>query len=484
MAQGNASRTGSIGSPSRPLITICIPTYNRSLFVEAQLKYVINNILSNENYNVNVVVVNNKSTDDTKDRLSVIEHPKYKIVNREVHLQTVEENIVHSLSNVSGEYVWFLSDDDPIIISNFDNIYDIINSSRHDFYIFNSTNFDYLSKKSCLQAVPVNAEIISTTIDRIVEGVGLINAFAGISNIIQRRDNLSSEVGLQWLQTSKIYSHVGWFLESHKSGKSSLINGPLVHYRINDYSDGHWDRVAQRLDVADRYFWSLGIARLLTRMVDRGCLTYRQAGVMLELDGAGARYRLIDDVIFKTYQQIVEGAKSPDRRQHFSPAELTEIRDFCLAADLTPDLDLKFRRLFDLRQKEGPYTGRYVGRVYDFEIYRMATTFVGVRAGRPELRAKTLRFVDPLPDGYEVVVGLTYHEAVERAAEAARQRPAMDLAVANTRPWGGPAKASSALVGDADASTPARRVLRSIVQAVLAWLPRSLVVKIKKIVGR
>jgi len=378
-----------------------------------------------------------------------------QVVHNEVHYDTAEENIMRSLEYASGDYVWFLGDDDPINIASIDYMLDLLQSGQSDCFIFNSVTIWPQGAVESMRPMPMHGAIVTGRLDEVIESIGLINTFAGLSNIIQRRENLSLQNGLDWLGVSKIYSHVAWFIDSQKGRTASFVNSPLVYYRLNDYSNGHWNRVAERIGVPNLYFWSLGVVRLLTRLIGRECLTYRQAGVVFELAQGGARYRLIDDIVFKTYQQLLHCSTTPDRRQQFSTSEFGEIQEFCLASDptlytmfqvlseahqticMTSMLDMKefaaqklsekFLKLYNDRQAAGQHLGRYVGNAYGFSIFRMTWAYVGVRAERPQLTADTLRYVDPIGDGLNTVSAKTYHEVLENAAEANRQAKAMEV---------------------------------------------------------
>ncbi|PTT73742.1 hypothetical protein DBR41_27975, partial [Pseudomonas sp. HMWF010] len=75
----------------KPLLSICIPSYNRGPFVEAQVRTILTSVLSNKKCDIELIVVNNKSTDDTAERLTRFSHPKMRVVHNEVHYDTAEE---------------------------------------------------------------------------------------------------------------------------------------------------------------------------------------------------------------------------------------------------------------------------------------------------------------------------------------------------------------------------------------------------------
>ncbi len=434
----------------KPLLSICIPTYKRGPFVEAQVQSVISALLSRKDIDVELVVVNNKSPDDTSARLAKLSHPNMRVIEHKTHYDTVEENMMRSLEFLHGRYVWFLGDDDPIQLSNIDYVVELLREGAHDCFIFNSPVTHPDGSVADLTPMPMLGRMVSCPIDKIVELIGLVNTFAGISNIIQKRENLIAEDGLHWLETSKIYSHVAWFVESNRNTSVAFVNAPLVFYRRNDYSDGHWDRVAQRLNVQSLFFWSLGIVRLLSGLIARGVLTPIQAGGLFELAAEGFRYRLIDDITFKTFQQLQKAAASNKSSERFTDEEFAEIRGFCLRCDPTlydmfeplqeaqrsiggrdtlgmsaivsEKMSERFLDLYTKRQHVGQFVGRFAGSFRGFDVFRMPLSFVAVRSNSPDARDRTLRLVDPAGDASNTFVGATFDEVAEQILTATSLR--------------------------------------------------------------
>lgn len=393
-----------------------------------------------------MIAVNNKSPDDTQQRLEAISHPSFKVINREVHLDSAEENIIHSLPYASGEYVWFLGDDDILHQNNFASVYDLLEKNEHDILIFNSALISPGGALVRLQTMPMNGWILEADMGRLVETIGMLYTFAGVSNVIQRRSKLDVESGVYWLNVSKIYSHVAWMVDRHRDSKTAFVNSPVVFYRQNDYGDGHWERVAERFNCQNLYFWSLGLVRLLRALIDRGALTAVQAGLIFELAGDGSRYRLLDDIMFKTFQQIELWVNTDDKRQMYSVEEVEEIASFCELADsMTFDICKSFReaivtinsdvykprraellnglrdtfmRQYVERQSAGQFFTRFAGIVNGYGVYKTASAFVAIKEGDIETRERTLRTVDPLADGRNVLVADTMAELDRLTKEA------------------------------------------------------------------
>jgi len=101
----------------QPLLSICIPTYNRYLYLNTALKKIANQLINDElDKNVEIIISDNNSTDRTrivinkyKDKYNFI---KYFKNNKNIG---INNNIIQVSSRAQGKYIWLLSDDDFIL---------------------------------------------------------------------------------------------------------------------------------------------------------------------------------------------------------------------------------------------------------------------------------------------------------------------------------------------------------------------------------
>ena len=91
----------------KPLLSICIPTYNRA----AYLPTLLDGIFTQKNPNVEVVVSDNASADNTSEIIKkypgVIYHRSGKNLGFDV-------NVLKAVSLASGKYCWLVGDDDAL----------------------------------------------------------------------------------------------------------------------------------------------------------------------------------------------------------------------------------------------------------------------------------------------------------------------------------------------------------------------------------
>jgi glycosyltransferase involved in cell wall biosynthesis len=429
-----------------PLLTICIPTYNRAAHLNTLLHFLRSNVLDKP-YEIEVVVVNNASADDTAGILEKHLHPRITTIEVEQHRPTAEENIIRSVDACHGEYVWFLGDDDVPVLENFDAHYRLLESNHHDFLLFNAAIADTNGNLSSIQNIKMNRPMIETPMASLVVTIGGLFTLAGVSNQIIRRRLLSAERGLHYLACSQIYSMVAWVIEAAKDARVAFVNAPLVYYRMNDYGD-HWSRVATKMNVSDRHFWSIGLVDLLSELIKNNSLSREQVSRMMEVTADGSRVGTFDYIIAMFYQQLISKEAKLDPRQNFTPQQMAKASGFLTAVDTTShDIVVAlnelhravtegrndeaarqwFMKLYNPRAAEG-LRARQIDRVcFGYEIIRTELAYVAIREGVAGLREDTLEYVDPLPAPPDVFVESDLESLlakVERQATGSDQRTA------------------------------------------------------------
>lgn len=120
-------------------LTICIPTYNRSKFIENQLKFFYGEIQKNPNLKnlVSFLVSDNASTDDTSKILKKF-HNQFGFFEQHTNKENLGlvGNIITLLNLSSTEYVWFVSDDDELSEGIIGEILNIIANNNSPEFLF------------------------------------------------------------------------------------------------------------------------------------------------------------------------------------------------------------------------------------------------------------------------------------------------------------------------------------------------------------
>lgn len=118
------------------VLSICIPTFNRSSFVISQLDFLKKEIMQNE-FSLEVLVSDNNSEIYHKDILNSYsrENDFFKLYNQNENLGLIG-NINFLLSESNSEFVWFVGDDDILLEGVLERIFSILKRNLNLSYIF------------------------------------------------------------------------------------------------------------------------------------------------------------------------------------------------------------------------------------------------------------------------------------------------------------------------------------------------------------
>lgn len=93
---------------NNPLVSVCIPTFNNARYIGKMLESVINQSYKN----IEIIVCDNASTDNTKDVVSTFIDPCLSYYRNSNHLLTAEENYNESTKYANGDFIAIYHSDD------------------------------------------------------------------------------------------------------------------------------------------------------------------------------------------------------------------------------------------------------------------------------------------------------------------------------------------------------------------------------------
>ena len=136
---------------NKPLLSICIPTYNRAAYIGQALDSVLDQLSEFESQLIEVCISDNASFDDTESIVSAKKNSAAcnVIYSKSENNLGFDLNVMKVVSMASGDYCWILGSDDIIASGSLRLILQIIMESYFDVYIFpraNFTNVNVLSK--------------------------------------------------------------------------------------------------------------------------------------------------------------------------------------------------------------------------------------------------------------------------------------------------------------------------------------------------
>lgn len=214
---------------NKPLLSICIQTYNRSHYLEKCLNSIA--IQLRDNYDlknqIEVVVADNASTDNTKVVVEKFDGkiPRLTYVRNKTNLG-FDGNTNSAVQNSSGTYCWYFGDDDLIRPGTLEYIMPIL--TKGTYSIISTTSTPYTNPNVNLPKINVSSVEIHTSTD---------------PNYSYQKDYYPSALSLlmfkkdEWLATVDFYNRTpSWFyFESilRMAIKSKLptlhISTPLVY---------------------------------------------------------------------------------------------------------------------------------------------------------------------------------------------------------------------------------------------------------------
>lgn len=125
-----------------PVLSICIPTYNRGYYLENCLES-IRKSLSDVVANVEICVSDNASTDNTQKVASLASKSmpiKYHCNDLNVGMA---RNFLQVISMASGDYVWLIGDDDLLMPAGIENVLNLLEAHQNiDFFYVNANHLN------------------------------------------------------------------------------------------------------------------------------------------------------------------------------------------------------------------------------------------------------------------------------------------------------------------------------------------------------
>ena len=94
------------------LLSVCIPTYNRAHLLPQVLHSVVGSIKNCKTDNVEILISDNASTDDTQNVIANLKLEYPFIKSRRNEKNVVDENFFICAKSATGEFIWVFADDD------------------------------------------------------------------------------------------------------------------------------------------------------------------------------------------------------------------------------------------------------------------------------------------------------------------------------------------------------------------------------------
>ncbi|MFX1570561.1 MAG: glycosyltransferase family 2 protein [Promethearchaeota archaeon] len=193
---------------SKVILSVCIPTYNRSNIIANNLKHLI----KYPGEDIEIVVSDNASPDDTEIVIKNIKDPRIKYYRNKKNFG-VDTNIIKCVERANGEFLFFITDEDIIELKELPWIIEIIKENKNLSQIIGSV-VDLGGGRN---------EIICNFGDRILKpgSDSILELFfknGYLAGLILKRETLKPKEARKFIGC--IYVHQVFMLQAMKKGYS------------------------------------------------------------------------------------------------------------------------------------------------------------------------------------------------------------------------------------------------------------------------
>lgn len=224
-----------------PLLSICIPTYNRSLKLEKLLYFLDSEVKKIDINKIEILIGNNNSTDDTEEIIlnftkKIKPAYSFRYYKNEINLGLVG-NLFELCKKSTGTYIWWVGDDDLYHADIVRTVLETLNKKDYSFIFINHCGYknninDNTGFKTAINNVDCLKETKDVLLD-IYENSGTTLMY--ISATIHKRSNI-----LQFLEEKHTINLATPFYLSFYSGSkgpTKIIPEILID---NVWGDTSW----------------------------------------------------------------------------------------------------------------------------------------------------------------------------------------------------------------------------------------------------
>jgi len=212
-----------------PLVSICIPTYNRAEMVGVA----INSALAQTYPNIEILVVDNASTDNTSEILQKISDPRLKFFRNEENLG-IFGNFNRCIDHAKGELIHILHSDDYIDPSFTETCVHFFELHPEVSLTFTSARF--ISAEDCKETYSHTGDLVFTAPEGLRQILTQKISITCPSVMVRR--HVYIEIGKFSLEYPYAGDYYQWLKISQKYS-IGFVKDAWINYRMGDYSETH-----------------------------------------------------------------------------------------------------------------------------------------------------------------------------------------------------------------------------------------------------
>lgn len=225
--------------PLLPFLSLAIPTWNRCHYLEKNIRDIISQIKFFNLTNVEIVVSDNASDDQTQSICQELSKQFTFITYlRHANNQGANANFEAVMRASHGEYIWLLGDDDLIAK-------DILKKIIDDLHVYSPTLAigGAIDEETQTKITHTHVENYLMTDFLILKKMNLIELAGKISGLVFKRAELMpilDQAQLLIQRTKTPWPHLAWFVLLMDLSNTRLL---LLPYGLNQLLTNHWQNL-------------------------------------------------------------------------------------------------------------------------------------------------------------------------------------------------------------------------------------------------
>ena len=240
-----------------PVLSICIPTYNRARELEFCITSIANQISGDLAGLVEITISDNGSTDNTKTVAEALAL-RYPYIRYFRNAENVgfDKNVLNVVEKASGEYCWLLGDDDALFEDALASVLPILQSGKYEYVLANAWGYDRAMQKPAVSFpnLRLSSDMPFAALADFVRGIknykDLVGYFGGMScQIFKRKTWLALPGKEKFIGTQTVHLFV--LLQAYKNLPALVACKPLVITRAVNM---RWDTFSGLETVKRRAF--------------------------------------------------------------------------------------------------------------------------------------------------------------------------------------------------------------------------------------
>ncbi len=212
-----------------PLLSICIPTYNRESELREALESVVSQVSDPNDGRIEVVVSDNASTDGTQALMQAYAsaHPWIRY-SRSASNIGPDRNFFRIIELANGSYCWWLGSDDGLESGAIERVLDALGREPH-FLFLNANTYD----KAMLRCLgPIHSALDFSSPDSVLKATSSWISF--ISSCCFKKSSFLEFLEAAENRYEKFLSYCYVIVNVVKLGRNEFIQIPVVKYRTDN----------------------------------------------------------------------------------------------------------------------------------------------------------------------------------------------------------------------------------------------------------